>query len=140
MLCFSRPCCSIFDMISCSLLPLTCQSQFFGPTSEHLKLTLPSFFGWSDTLGFILSSRETMLLSLPDRSNTRITLVTRYFKGARLSQPENAANKAGDQKRAIQLANNNRIVAMQYAKNVLIADDNDALRWAHTRTGCFGLP
>src|SRR3979411_2062788 len=36
ILCFSRPCCSIFGMISCSLFPLTCQSQFLGPTSEHL--------------------------------------------------------------------------------------------------------
>src|SRR6202171_1038946 len=55
MLCFSRPCCSIFGMISCSLLPLTCQSQFFSPTSEHLKLTLPSF-SCCGTLGFMLSS------------------------------------------------------------------------------------
>src|ERR1700730_17626133 len=55
-LCFSRPCCSIFGMISCSLWPLICQSQFFG-TSEHLKLTFPSLFGFcSETLGFMLTS------------------------------------------------------------------------------------
>jgi hypothetical protein len=29
-LCLSRPCCSIFGMISCSLLPLTCQSHWAG--------------------------------------------------------------------------------------------------------------
>ena|SRR5438128_10953847 len=37
-LCCSRPCCSILGMISCSLSPLTSQSQFFGPRSRSGSL------------------------------------------------------------------------------------------------------
>jgi hypothetical protein len=51
-------------------IALTCQSQFFGPTSEHLKLTLPSLFGCcSETLGFMFASYN-MLRPFPTSGNT----------------------------------------------------------------------